>query len=89
MVRCSSLQDRHILLERVLGVVKWVRVLVIGGEICCEEIISCDISGIFDCEIISGLKLHETSYDGYLISFGVNERRLKYLFEIFEKLSKA
>jgi len=61
----------------------------ISGEICCDETIDCDIAGLFNHDFISGLELHKNSDTGYLISFGVKECRLKYLFEIFERLSKA
>lgn len=60
-----------------------------SGEICCDETIDCDIAGLFDCDFVSDLVLHKKSAQGYLISFGVKECRLKYSFELFEKLSKA
>lgn len=61
----------------------------IAGEICCDEFIDCDISGLFDHEFIFGLELHRNLDHGYLISFGVKECRLKYLLELLEKLSKV
>ncbi|MGI0120140.1 hypothetical protein [Zooshikella sp. RANM57] len=61
----------------------------INGEISCDEYLDSDIEGLFDQEFISGLNLYAKANEGYLFSFGVKECRLKYLFELFEKLAKA
>jgi hypothetical protein len=61
----------------------------VNGEICCDDYLDCDVNDLFDLDFVSGLHLYKKPEEGYLFSFGVKECRLKYLFEIFEKLAKA